>query len=635
MSIKTGNAVKPAMTNQLQRPATSELSRWRRMLFSPLWLCLLLALIVRIWLIVRSQGMIDGDEVLVGIQAEHILHGDFPIYFYGQPYMGSLEAYLSAIFIAIMGPSVWALRAEATVLSLVLVCLTWRFASLLAEAARLPLSIKRYFTIVATLVAAMPPLYDGVIELRSWGGWIEIYILTLLLLISVFRLTSRWHEGASNRELALRWTGVGFIVGLGFWVYPLIVSAVVAAALWILGYVALLMYRNYQQHLQKVRQSPSTLLSPLKKLLLALFAIPAALFGFTPALIWGAQNHWANIIYILNLGGGIPQRIGVITRVAKTYATCIGPRIVSGALPAESSSLATLHLPLLILGVICIFGSFALLLASFLWKEPLLAQARNLAALPLLFGTWTAISFATGKNSVYALISCNYDPVGRYATPLALVLPFFYATVFIFVLQFLLQLRTRRVAQNSAPVDLQPPSRSHAWLFPGLLFGLFFCGLVLQAFTYQQTNMVSAFESPYCHQAPVSDESIVHYLENQRIHYAWSTNWIAYRIVYEADSQIIVADAMPFIPPVVNIDRIPANAQSVRHADRPSLIVFVWKNDPHPPLLRALDAAGVTYKAARFSAVSDTDILVVTPLNRTVSPFESKAISSNFASCSY
>ncbi|WP_201370045.1 hypothetical protein [Ktedonobacter robiniae] len=635
MSIKTGNVAKPAIPNQREQPATSEQSRWQRMLFSPLWLCLLLALVVRIWLIMRSQGMIDGDEVLVGIQAEHILHGDFSIYFYGQPYMGSLEAYLSAIFVAIMGPSVWSLRAEAIVLSLVLVSLTWWFASLLAEAARLPLSIKRYFTTVATLVAAIPPLYDGVIELRSWGGWIEIYILILLLLISAFRLTSRWSEGASNRELALRWVGIGFIVGLGFWVYPLIVSAVVAAALWILGYAVMLMYRNYQQPHQEARQVLGILLSTLKKLLLALFAIPAALFGFTPALIWGAQHNWENITYILNLGGGILQRRGTIIRVAKAYVTCISPRVVSGAFPAESSSLAALHLPLLILGMICIFGSFALLLASFLWKEPLLAQARSLAALPLLFGTWTAISFATGKNSVYALISCNYDPVGRYATPLALVLPFLYATVFVFILQFFFQLRTRRAAQNGAPVDLQPPSHSRAWLFPGLLFGLFFCSLVLQVFTYQQTNMVSAFESPYCHEAPVSDEPIVHYLENQHIHYAWSTNWIAYRIVYETNSQVIVADAMPFIPPVVNYDRIPANDQAVRHADRPSLIVFVWKKDSHPPLLSALDAAGVTYKAARFSAVSDTDILVVTPLNRTVSPFESKAISSNFASCSY
>ena len=58
--------------------------------------------------------MIDGDEALVGMQAERILQGHFPVYFYGIPYFGSLEAYLASILFAIFGPSPWALRAEAT-----------------------------------------------------------------------------------------------------------------------------------------------------------------------------------------------------------------------------------------------------------------------------------------------------------------------------------------------------------------------------------------------------------------------------------------------------------------------------------------------------------------------------------------
>jgi len=636
MSIHTQSFSSSKSEHPSSIPAKSSGGKqWYKLFLSPLWLCLLLALIIRVWVIVRTQGFVEGDEVLTGIQAQQILHGELPIYFYGQPYMGSLEAYLIAPIFAIVGSTTWTLRVEPILLSLILVWLTWRFAHDLADNAHLSSSARRFFATVAALVAALPPLYDNIAELHTWGGYIETFILILLLLISALRLTQRWQAGASRTELAWRWAGIGFIVGLGFWVYPLIVSAVVAAALWILGYTALLVYRNYQQHPQEVRQSPGILLRPLKNLLLAFLAIPTALLGFTPALIWGAQNNWANIIYILNLGGGVTQRLGTITHVAKIYVTCIGPHVISGALPGEASSLATTHLPLLILGAGCIFSSFALLLASFCWKQPLLVQARNLTALPVLFGTWTAFSFCTGKNSVFALISCNYDPVGRYATPLALVLPFFYATVFTFILQFLLQSRSRSAAQNSAPAGPEPHPHSRSLLVRGILFGVLLCSLALQAFTYQQANMVRAFESPYCHQAPINDDAIVHYLENQHIRYAWSTNWIAYRIVFETNSRIIVADAMPFIPPVVNYDRIPANAVAVRHSDRPSLIVFVWKKDSHPPLLHALDAAGVTYQATRFPAVSDTDILVVTPLNRTVSPFESQAISSNFASCSY
>src|SRR5258708_36839625 len=144
--------------------------RWYTWLLSPLWLCLLVAVIIRIWLIIRTHGTLDGDEALLGIQAEHILQGERPIYFYGIPYFGSMEAYVAALLFAIFGPSVAALRAETTAFSLVLVSLTWWLASLLAKAARLPFYARRCFIITATLVAALPPLFDVIVELRTDGG---------------------------------------------------------------------------------------------------------------------------------------------------------------------------------------------------------------------------------------------------------------------------------------------------------------------------------------------------------------------------------------------------------------------------------------------------------------------------------
>src|SRR5258708_17975030 len=86
---------------------------WYSFFFSPLWVCLLIALVLRLWLIVHTHGVIDGDESLVGRQAEHILQGEFPVYFYGHAYMGSLEVYLVALLFAIFGPSFWALLTEA------------------------------------------------------------------------------------------------------------------------------------------------------------------------------------------------------------------------------------------------------------------------------------------------------------------------------------------------------------------------------------------------------------------------------------------------------------------------------------------------------------------------------------------
>src|SRR3989442_5134435 len=125
------------------------------------------------------------------------------------------------------------LRAERILLTLGVVWLTWKLAGILADAAQLPPFAQQMFKTIAALFAAVPPLYDTVLELRTLGGYIETFVLMLLLLLSALQLTRRWHVGASSKELALRWAGIGFIVGLGFWVNPLLVSAVLATAIWI------------------------------------------------------------------------------------------------------------------------------------------------------------------------------------------------------------------------------------------------------------------------------------------------------------------------------------------------------------------------------------------------------------------
>src|SRR5229473_3163961 len=394
-----------------------------------LWVCLLVAVATRVWLVVHTHGVIDGDEALVGIQAEHILRGELPAYFYGQPYLGSLETYCIALLFAIFGPSVWALRAEPILMSLILVWLTWRLASVLAGVAQLPPYARRYFVTIAALLAAVPPLYDGIAEMRTWGGLIETLILILLLLLSALQLTRRWRAGASKRELALRWAGIGFIVGLGFWIYPLIISAVLAAAAWIVCGVIAEIVTLRRQNAATLRQAITTMLAGL---LPAVAAIPASLLGFAPALYWGTTHQWQNVTYILGLGGGtLLQRLSTIRKVTRLYVTCVAPRVISGAVPRESAALAALHSPLLILGALCILVSATLVAFSFVSQDQWLSRARRLVGLPLLFGACTALIFCASTVSASGLLStCNADFAGRYATPLVLALPFFFAAVF-------------------------------------------------------------------------------------------------------------------------------------------------------------------------------------------------------------
>ena len=622
---------------------------WYMRLISPLWLCLLIALVLRAWLIFHTNGMIDGDEALVGIQAERILQGNFPVYFYGIPYFGSLEAYLAAPFVALLGPSTYALRLEATLVSLVLVWLTYRLASFLADAAHLPTYAHRCFTLVAGLVAAIPPLYDGIIELRTWGGYIETYVLMLFLLLSAFRLTRRWREGASTRELLWRWAGIGFVIGVGMWVYPLIIDAIVAAALWIVLDRVIAFVQKYKELASNNDRATEAFRHTLQPLLPIWSAIPASLLGAVPAIGWGATHHWANVAYIRQLGGTWnAERLHVIHQVFNMYVSCVAPRIISGALPRESAFMQLLHTPLLLVGTLCIFGMAGLVVASFIWRRPWLLTVRQLAGFPTLFAICAAIIYCTGSASAFSLISCGLDLAGRYASPIMLAFPFFFATLvclpIIFLAtrdhtsvhasvgtRFITSWFPRRSTKNDAieqgehqdamkRVPTTPARLSRAWFLQAALFVLLFGYLGTQVWTYGISDPNYDFQSPYCAYIPQNYDPIIAYMRQQHIRYAWATNLLGHPIIYKTDSEIIVVDPLELMNPPLAINRIPSYSDAVAHADRASFIVFVQHNNLHPLLLRLLDSDGVTYRVARFPSEGRIDVMVVTPLSRTVSP---------------
>jgi hypothetical protein len=56
------------------------------------------------------------------------------------------------------------------------------------------------------------------------------------------------------------------------------------------------------------------------------------------------------------------------------------------------------------------------------------------------------------------------------------------------------------------------------------------------------------------------------------------------------------------------------------HADRASVLALAAHDDHHPDFLRELDANHVTYRVARFYSAPGVDAVIVTPLNRSLSP---------------
>src|SRR3989440_547681 len=94
---------------------------------------LLFASGLRITLAALNWPPTNADEGTMGIMALHIAYrGEHPFLFYGQNYMGSLEAYLGAFYFHLLGgPSLFALRLGVITLTTLFFLSTYFLASLL------------------------------------------------------------------------------------------------------------------------------------------------------------------------------------------------------------------------------------------------------------------------------------------------------------------------------------------------------------------------------------------------------------------------------------------------------------------------------------------------------------------------
>ena len=230
-----------------------------------------------------------------------------------------------------------------------------------------------------------------------------------------------------------------------------------------------------------------------------------------------------------------------------------------------------------------------------------------------------------------------------------LVIPFFVATIFTVVIlleddtytinhELALDGGQARIGQeniiefesalnNGAPASprassLATPALPYWKTALGLLIGLLILSVYLQVALYAASDSGSTFQSTFCTNAPANNDAIIAYMEREHIHYAWANNWIAYPIVFKSHESIIVADPLPVIRNIPILDRIPAYTEAVRKADRPSFLVLVKHNDPYPLMLELLDIQKIRYNVARFPSQAGRDVLVITPLNQTVSPLD-------------
>src|SRR6266700_2640782 len=189
---------------------------------------ILVSLLLRLVLVGLGWPLTNSDEGVWGIMALHIAyHGDHPLFFYGQHYMGSWEAFLGAIFFRLLGPSLFTLR---------LVTISAFAIFLLSIYLLTRLLFSRTYALITLLLVGLGSGFVISVEILVYGGYAETLAFSTLLFLGASWLALTYRRQGPTQQV-WRWIvylGWGLVAGLGLWIDQLILPAICGSGLLIL-----------------------------------------------------------------------------------------------------------------------------------------------------------------------------------------------------------------------------------------------------------------------------------------------------------------------------------------------------------------------------------------------------------------
>jgi hypothetical protein len=204
----------------LRRIGAQEVAAGGVILATTLWRLVLLGL---------GWPLTNSDEGTVGIMALHIAYrGAHPIFFYGQHYMGSLEAFLAAGLFRLFSPSLLLLRVVPLGLFTLALIGIYVLSRLL---------FSRAWALVTLLLVSAGSGLAMANELRAIGGYPETLLFCALLMLCASWLALSYQPQAAKRTQIRRWLVYllwGLVAGLGMWTDMLIAPSILASGLLLL-----------------------------------------------------------------------------------------------------------------------------------------------------------------------------------------------------------------------------------------------------------------------------------------------------------------------------------------------------------------------------------------------------------------
>ncbi len=200
-----------------------------------------------------------SDHGIICLMVKHMLEGrEFPVFFYGLPYMGSIEPVVSALLCALFGLTGFWINMGTALVAFAFLPLVYLWGRGAAG---------RAGGLAALAFCAIgPPQY---FQFESWadGGYAAIPLLTCAILLLSVRMLVR--EAGGDRNTHFQYLLLGVVAGLGWWQSPLLIPAFIVCALL---FLAVLRGRLFTARL-----------------------VSGALgffLGSAPLWVWNFRHHW-------------------------------------------------------------------------------------------------------------------------------------------------------------------------------------------------------------------------------------------------------------------------------------------------------------------------------------------------------
>ncbi len=460
----------------------------------------------------------NADEAIVGLMARHINQGHLPAFFYGQYYMGSLDAVIVSLGFRVFGEGVWVIRLVQSLLYLGTVTTTVMLAQRVSKSS--------WAALYAGLLTAIPAVNIALYSTVSLGGYGEMLLIGNLLLLGGLGTIEelRREQARENRIIwGLFIWGIG--AGFGFWVLGLTLVYIIPVLIWFIKCL--------------VKQQKSILVKGL------IFLAAGGIMGSSP---WWAtailDGKWA---VLSELAGGAIAGVSEgswlirpINRAINMFV--LGGSVLTGIRPPWS--VRWLMLPMI--PFILVFW-LAVLYSSL--SKVISDKSETSRSLIVLIGLVLAGGFI--------LSPYGDDPSGRYFLPLIVPMSIFGA-----------DLITERLGGRKF------------WEFSLIGFLLIFnLGGILQSIRTNPPGLTTQFDAVT--QVDHSRiEDLIDFLSDHDIRTGYSNYWVSYPLAFLSQEEILFIPRLPYHEDfryTSRDDRYPPYTETVRSS---SDVAYITTNHP-------------------------------------------------------